>query len=113
MHDESTDGRLRLVTAERSGTPLLVLTGESDHEAVGALDRALAEAARRDGADVRLDLSGVRFADSSLANSLLRGRVALGGRLLLLDPSAPVVRLLDVLGLRDLFAVHAGSRPRG
>ncbi|HEX2148730.1 MAG TPA: STAS domain-containing protein [Actinomycetota bacterium] len=57
---------------------------------------------------VAVDLSGVRFIDSTGLTALVRTYKSLkqaGGTLLLLSPSPPVLRLLAVTGLDGLFSL--------
>ncbi|MFE7513177.1 STAS domain-containing protein [Streptomyces sp. NPDC057540] len=54
------------------GTAILQASGEFDQDSIQRLTRALADA-RNDGATrIRLDLTGVTFADSTFLNTLLR-----------------------------------------
>ena len=57
---------------------------------------------------IELDLSAVTFVDSSGIGALVRAhRVAddAGARIVLVDPSHPVVRVLALVGLEGYFAV--------
>ena len=73
------------------------------------------EGALRPGAVVRLDLSAVRFIDSTALAELLRSRTALlagGGQLVLQPVSDPVRVILELTGLDEVFAAptaRAGS----
>lgn len=88
---------------------LLRVRGDLDVVGGASLDRTL-----RDLGDVRaLDLSDVEFVDSTGLRSLLaasRRCEAAGRRLVLVDPSAAVRRLLDITATADLFDV-GGSAP--
>ena len=53
-----------------------------------------------DGAPIDLDLSGVTFLDSSILHVLMKVKQR-NGRLHLVNPSAVVLRLLDITGTRD------------
>jgi anti-sigma B factor antagonist len=84
----------------------LRLTGEIDmYTAQSVRDAALA-AMRKHAADIRIDLAGVTFLDSTGLEMLLatRRRATLeGGELQLIDPARTVVRLLEITGLNWLF----------
>lgn len=57
---------------------------------------------------VAVDLSGVRFVDSMGLTALVRSYKSLkqvGGTLLLLRPSPPVLRVLAITGLDGLFCL--------
>lgn len=57
--------------------------------------------------DVRVDAAGVTFAGSAAIRALVEARdlvVRGGGTFELADPSPPLRRVLDVLGLRQVFA---------
>jgi anti-sigma B factor antagonist len=78
----------------------LVLTGEIDAHTADALREALF-GAPHDG-DVRVDFSKVTFIDSSGLRVVLEVHQMLdrdGRRLVLLDPSRPVTRLVELAGL--------------
>jgi anti-sigma B factor antagonist len=79
---------------------LLVLAGELDAHSAGAAERALASL---DGeGDVRVDVAGVTFVDSSGLRVLLDAHQALesdGRRLVLVSPSRAVARLIELAGL--------------
>lgn len=78
----------------------LRLTGEIDLATVSDLAAAL-EPHVREGGDITLDLSGVRFLGSSGVQVLIRALDTLNGRgrLLLAHPGSSVRRLLEVMGL--------------
>ncbi len=78
----------------------LRLTGEIDLATVNELTAAL-EPLVREGGDITLDLSEVRFLGSSGAQVLIRALDALDGRgrLVLTHPGSSVRRLLEVMGL--------------
>jgi len=64
------------------------------------------------GGEVRVDLSGVVFVDSSALAELLRGQRAAresGGDLILVDVSDPVRIILEVTGLASVFTTEQGG----
>jgi len=83
----------------------LRLTGEIDmFTATSVRDAALA-AMRKHAANIRIDLSGVTFLDSTGLEMLLatRRRATLGGgELQLVDPARTVMRVLEVTGFNWL-----------
>jgi anti-sigma B factor antagonist len=78
----------------------LRLTGEVDLATVKDLAAAL-EPQVREGGDITLDMTGVRFMGSSGVQVLIRTLDSLHGRgrLLLAHPGSSVRRLLEVMGL--------------
>lgn len=63
---------------------------------------------------MRLDLAGLSFIDSTGLTCLLhidRAVAAAGGHTVLLAPSPPVQRLLDITGIGRILSVHPGHRP--
>jgi len=96
----------------RPGTVLLVVDGEIDTFTAARLQAGLDEAldaARADGSDAVIDLSGVTFLASSGLAVLIGGarRLAdLGGRLRLVAASRAVTRPLQVTGADALFDIH-------
>lgn len=85
---------------------VLAVSGDLDLENIAPLVTALADAGGSGQGPVVLDLSGVRFADSSTVNVLLRAYGELGPRLRVARPSAFVQRLFDVIGLRQALPVY-------
>ncbi len=78
----------------------VVLIGEIDAHSAGLVGDALVPIA--DGADLRVDLSGVTFVDSSGLRIVLKAHQTLDGdgrRLVLVNPSRPVIRLIELAGL--------------
>jgi anti-anti-sigma factor len=94
-----------------SSPPLLVICGEIDpltRQAFGsAVDRAL-ELHRR----LYLDLRGITFMDSTGLNVLIATFHRLGqvpDAVVLVEPSLPVRRLLEVAGVDGLFPIRETS----
>lgn len=95
-----------LETAPASvGAAVLVrLSGDLDVAMAHEVQEALLRAG--DGnASVVVDLSDVTFLDCCGLGALVHARLALGGRLTLYEPSAAVLRLLDLCELRDTFVI--------
>ena len=85
-----------------SDAHVIQLTGELDLAAVPNLTRLLDSAAEAEQITVVVDLSQVTFIDCTGLAPLLAARDRLDGRLRLRNPSQPVLRFLDLLGLSSL-----------
>jgi anti-sigma B factor antagonist len=86
----------------------LALGGELDIAAAETFDAALQEALIDSHGAFLLDLTDVSFMDSSGVNALLRARALLGREeraLGLICPPGPARRVLDVIGVTDLFTL--------
>jgi anti-anti-sigma factor len=84
----------------------LALRGELDAATAPQLEAALQEALLDSDGTFLLDLSGLKFMDSGGVNELLRARSLLGREermLVLVCPPGPVVRVLETIGIADLF----------
>jgi anti-sigma B factor antagonist len=93
-----------------TAAPGFALRGDIDLATVPDVDEAL-EAAIRDsvGAFV-VDLTDVRFIDSSGLQALLRARALLGREdraLVLVCPHGPVRRVFELAGVSDVFVLYA------
>ena len=95
------------ITIERSG-PLAVVRGEIDAHTAPQV-REAGEAILTESDTVRFDLSGVEFIDSSGLGVLVGLTSAArdgGGDVIIIAPSRPVVRLLQISGLDRHLTVH-------
>src|SRR6476646_10317077 len=100
-------GEFTVVVAEESGQTVAHVTGEIDIATCERLRDAIEPHLGR-GQRVVLDLSGVRFMDSSCLRVLLQAHTTLtgdGGSLILRNPSDMATRLLSLSGLTDLFDI--------
>lgn len=111
MAEEDKEDLIPLVRAETGEQGVVVhVSGEIDITAAPQLDEAL-QAALTDGGgadEVVIDLSGLTFCDSSGLNALLQARLTAeehDRRLRLHAPTAQVVRLLEMTGTDQLFAI--------
>jgi len=99
------------VAAGESG-PVLSLSGEADVTTAAELSEALT-AQLADGArHLMVDLSGLRFADSSAIRALvLAGRTLKqrGGALELANPQPVVARALSLLGVDQAITIRGGA----
>ncbi len=92
----------------------LRLSGEVDLNTAQSMRDAALDAMRRHGTNLRIDLSGVTFLDSTGLEVLLatRRRATLeGGQLHLVDPTQAVMRVLEVTGIKHLFEIAGASDP--
>jgi anti-sigma B factor antagonist len=88
----------------------IALSGELDAATAEPLDIALQEALMASSGPFVLDLSALTFMDSGGVNELLRARALLGREeraLVVVCPDGPVRRVLEVIGVADLFALFA------
>ncbi|MEU3312104.1 STAS domain-containing protein [Streptomyces sp. NPDC048387] len=117
----SDDERFSVAVRAVDGAVLLTLGGELDHDTAEPLRQALAAAARQ-GTRLVVDMSGLRFCDSTGLNALLHGRLAVGeagGTLELAGLGGPVARMFRITGADAVFPVHAdvaqalGASPGG
>jgi anti-anti-sigma factor len=94
------DAPLELTVESDTARPVLVAVGEVDASTAKLLMKALLELQSRvDGHGVAVDLAGVQFLDSTGLHTLVEGRDALGGRLVLRRPSHIVRRVLELTGV--------------
>lgn len=87
------------------------LTGEADLSTVGQLRDALNGQISGGARQLTIDMSGLRFADSSSIRALTEAHLALkaqGGSLELVHPQPNVARILVLLGIDQVLTV----RPR-
>jgi anti-anti-sigma factor len=92
----------------------LRLSGEVDLNTAQSMREAALDAMRHHGTNLRIDLSGVTFLDSTGLEVLLatRRRATLeGGQLHLVDPTQAVMRVLEVTGIKHLFEIAGASDP--
>lgn len=88
----------------------LLPVGELDHDSVGPLREALDDALGGQATMVAVDCSGLSFCDSTGLNLLLRARLAAesaGRRVVLVDPSPMVARMLEITGAGEVLQVYA------
>jgi anti-sigma B factor antagonist len=103
------DATLQVSVADDAGWAILAVTGEIDISTAATFEAALHEAMESSGRVV-VDLSGVRFMDSTGLGVLMRVHKnqgdAAADSLRLAAPSERVVRVLDITQLRTVFAVY-------
>jgi anti-sigma B factor antagonist len=98
------------ITSEAKGEAVLVhLTGDVDVDAAARLRHALAGAIRSGFVDLVVDLRSVTFIDSTGLGVLvgaLRDVRRRDGRLEIVVGDSPLVRMLRISSLDQLFVVH-------
>lgn len=85
------------------------LSGEADLSTLGQLRDALNDQISGDARQLTIDLSGLRFADSSSIRALTDAHLALraqGGTLELVHPQPNVARILVLLGIDQVLTVR-------
>jgi anti-sigma B factor antagonist len=112
--DEQVVGPELIITTEREGArAVLGVQGELDAYTAPALEDRISALLGEGVSDLVLDLSQTGFLDSSGLRALLtvHRRLESGkGQLNLRDPSEPVLRLLEITGLREHFAIDGPAR---
>lgn len=103
-----------LTTTGRTVPAGLVLTiaGDLDYETAGRLRARVAGLVLRPGQILVLDLSGLGFCDSSGIAAFVAARnhaLDAGARLALAAVPAGTVRILGMLGLDQIFPMHADA----
>jgi len=87
----------------------LSLTGELDASATPLLGAAVERALERRPRGIAIEMSRLTFVDSRGIQALLRARDRCderGATLVLRSPTDGFVRMLDLLGLREVLPVH-------
>jgi anti-anti-sigma factor len=85
------------------------IAGRLNAQWADSLERELADAVRRGARQIYLEMSGITFLSSAGIRILLKYRkelASLQGSLLILSPSEPVARVLELSGLLVLFAAE-------
>ena len=107
--------RIDRTTSADGRTVRLVLRGELDGPTAEVVDRAVHQALRTPVVRrVELHVSALTFIDSAGIHCLLTGREATDRaerQLILVDPSDPVRRVLEISGLAGLFGLARGTGP--
>lgn len=102
------DGSERLNVSRTDGPePVLSVAGELDAYSAGALEELLS--GRDTVGDVRVDLSGVTFIDSTGIRAIVRADNELRAAeraLIIQAPSAAVMRILELTSLDERFRIE-------
>jgi anti-sigma B factor antagonist len=111
--DEQVVGPELVLTTDRNGNQaVLTVQGELDAYTAPGLEDHITSLLGDNVADLVLDLSQTGFLDSSGLRALLtvhRRLEATGGRLELRNASEPVLRLLEITGLREHFGLPTAT----
>jgi len=94
---------------------MVTLSGEADVTNVAELSQALTAQLASGARHLTVDLSGLRFADSSVIRALvLTGRTLKdrGGGLTLVQPQPVVARALGLLGVDQAIEIRGGTSAR-
>ncbi|MEV4195561.1 STAS domain-containing protein [Streptomyces toxytricini] len=113
-YGDGARGALAVEVRPEAGTVVLLLAGELDHDTAEPLRDALqtalnAPAAAGGAPHLLVDLSRLRFCDSTGLNILLRARLvarAAGGAMELAGPTSQVARMFHLTGADGVFRVH-------
>jgi anti-sigma B factor antagonist len=106
---ESPGEQVEVKRAQHGDALVLTLAGEIDLASAAALQAALAEDVTSAGGKVVVDLTEVTFIDSTALSVLIRIRKVVrneGRDFIVVCPGGPVLRLLTITSLVDVFDVH-------
>ncbi len=113
--DDALPFRLDRTAAPAGGPAVIRVAGEIDFDCATDFHQSVLTVLPAAASGLDLDVSGVSFCDCAFLNALLsvRGRVMATGRTFTLGSRSPTVaRLLDLTGVRDVFAPGpAGMQP--
>jgi len=90
----------------------VMLSGEADISSAGQLSDVLTAQLSGGARQLLVDVSGLSFADSASVRALvLAGRTLRerGGTLVIARPQRAVARLLELMGVDELFVVQGGA----
>jgi anti-sigma B factor antagonist len=102
------DDTLRVELRNLNGTALIVVIGEVDTDSILVLQASLDQLSLE--RHVLVDMSGVRFMDSSGLKVILAQRMRMienSGSIYICNPSPAVQRLVEVTGLDDILYAPA------
>ncbi|MFI7382568.1 STAS domain-containing protein [Streptomyces sp. NPDC049813] len=98
------------ITAEDGATgPVLTIVGDLDHDTAPQLRAVLPSVVVRPGGRLVLDLGAMPFCDSSGISALIAAHNhahAAGGDIALAAVPANTLRILRIVGLDQVFAIH-------
>lgn len=96
---------LTISVAGEAAGPVISVDGELDLSNVERLGAAISDSLRPDTKNLTLDVSGLRFMDSSGIALLVRTQVRVGS-LTLRQPSAIIRRLIEATGLAEILRLE-------
>lgn len=88
--------------------PVIMLAGEADLTCEAELSALISEQLAAGTQELTVDVSGLRFADTSAIRALVLAARTLeerGGRLILLNPQQAVYRVLTLLSVDQMFTI--------
>ncbi|MFJ6855075.1 STAS domain-containing protein [Streptomyces sp. NPDC091271] len=100
---------LKVTTRDAASGPVLQIAGDLDHETAPELRQALDGLTLAAGQLLVLDLADLEFCDSSGISALLTARNLAGeqgGDIALAAVPANTARILGIVGLDRVFAIH-------
>ena len=100
---------LSVSTRTEAGCAIVVVSGDVDISTSPALREALAGVLNNGTRAVVVDMSGVRFVDSTGLGVLVGAYTAVrnaGGRLAVVNDHAAVLKVLSITALHDVLGVH-------
>ncbi|MFB4425919.1 STAS domain-containing protein [Streptomyces sp. QL37] len=100
---------LKITVREATTGPVLQIAGDLDHETAPELRRAVEGLTLAAGRLLVLDLAALEFCDSSGISALLTARNLAGeqgGDIALAAVPANTARILGIVGLDRVFAIH-------
>jgi anti-anti-sigma factor len=100
---------LQVSVASGESGPVLVLAGEADLTSITRLDEALIAQVSGSAEQLVIDATDLRFADTASVRMLAMAAMTAktrAGRVTLLNPQPPVVRMLDLLCVDEVFAIQ-------
>ncbi|MET9593038.1 STAS domain-containing protein [Streptomyces sp. NPDC006516] len=103
---------LTITTREAVTGPVLEINGDLDHETAPELRKAVEDLSLASGQLLVLDLGGLDFCDSSGISALLSARsltIEYGGHIALAAVPANTTRILRIVGLDQVFAIHPNA----
>lgn len=104
-----TEALLQFQRDQNGAGETLYVSGELDIATAAMLERTVAATLDGQGGEFRLDISGMTFMDSTGAQALVHvhNRVeSLGRRLVIVSPTRPVRRVLEIMGLDRVIDVQ-------
>lgn len=104
-----TEALLQFQREQNGASETLYVSGELDIATASMLERTVAGTLDGQGGEFRLDVSAMTFMDSTGAQALLHvhNRVeSLGRRLVIVSPTRPVRRVLEIMGLDRVITVQ-------
>ncbi|MEU0008703.1 STAS domain-containing protein [Streptomyces sp. NPDC006314] len=103
---------LNITHRDAATGPVLYMAGELDYDQAAALSRQVEHLALAPGQCLTLDLSGLEFCDSTGITALLAARQhaqSAGADVVLAAVPPHLLRILTIVGLDQIFNLHAGS----